>query len=273
MIIDGKALAEEIREELREAYTTLERPARVRVFAFAEDEITKQYIGIKERVGAKLGVEVVLTRLSESTTTEDLVLAIKESDADGIVVQLPLPRHIDLEAVRDAIPFSRDIDCIGMDAYAMFQAGTSPILPPVISACEEILLRGGIDVLGKSVVIVGYGRLVGQPATVWFKRRGAEVVIADKDTKDVGILTRDADIIVLGAGVPNLLTPDMIKEGVVILDAGASEAGGKVVGDADPACAEKASLFTPVPGGIGPVAIAMLFRNLYILATDIGDSH
>jgi methylenetetrahydrofolate dehydrogenase (NADP+) / methenyltetrahydrofolate cyclohydrolase len=270
MNINGKDIAKGIRETLSLAFATIETPARVIVFVLSEDEATKQYIGIKERTAAALGVQITVERMPEETTTEELVRAITDANflCEGVIVQLPLPKHIDLEAVRAAIPRPLDIDCLGSAAYDDFEAGTGIVMPPVIAAFEHILRTEGVLPEGKRVVIVGHGRLVGMPAAVWFKRQGARVEIADSATVDLSVLTKTADIIALGAGVPHLLTPGMIKEGVVILDAGASEAGGKVVGDADPDCGAKASLFTPVPGGIGPVAIAMLFSNLYTLATD-----
>lgn len=270
MRIDGKEIAKGVRDTLALAFATLETPARVTVFVLSEDEATRQYLRIKERTGTTLGAVVSIRRLSESTTTQELIGHIRDAAkaSEGIIVQLPLPGHIDTEAVRDALPRSEDIDCLGTAAYGDFEAGTGIIVPPVIAAFKHVLRLNGVKLEGKTVVIVGRGRLVGQPAAVWFERQGALVETADSGTTDLSLLTKDAEVIVLGAGVPGILTPSMIKEGVVILDAGASEAGGKVVGDADPVCETKASLFTPVPGGIGPVAIAMLFSNLYTLATD-----
>ena len=226
-------------------------------------------------------MRVTAERLPEETTTEELAQALDDATAscEGMVVQLPLPSHIDVEAVRDALPKTHDIDCLGTAAFDDFAAGTGIVVPPVIAAFEHILLINGVALEGKKAVVVGRGRLVGAPAALWLARKGASVEACDEHTKDISAHTKDADIIVLGAGAPGLLTPQMIKEGVIILDAGASalpvpgrprESGGKVVGDADPACEKKAALFTPVPGGIGPVAITMLFSNLYTLATDRG---
>ncbi len=270
MKIDGKQIAADIRDTIKQAIATLETPPKVVVFALSEDDVTRQYTGIKERVGKELGVDVVLERLPESTTTHELVRYIEDTEVlcQGIIVQLPLPGSIDIEEVRAAIPREKDIDCLGTAAYDDFVAGTGLVMPPVIAACKEILWYHGVSVEGKRAVVIGRGRLVGAPAVVWLERQGAHVDVCDEHTSDLASYTKDADIIVLGAGHPGLLTSLMIKEGVVILDAGASEAGGKVVGDALPACEDKASLFTPVPGGIGPVAIAMLFSNLYTLATD-----
>ncbi|MEK7579460.1 MAG: bifunctional 5,10-methylenetetrahydrofolate dehydrogenase/5,10-methenyltetrahydrofolate cyclohydrolase [Patescibacteria group bacterium] len=270
MKVDGILIAREIRVSLTPLFTLLPKRARISVLVLSEDEATRQYIGIKERVGTALGIKVSIVRVPPTITTNDLVLKITEkaSQGDGIIVQLPLPVHVDTEKIRNAIPKEKDIDCLGTDAYAEFETGQGKILPPVVGAFGHILHTHDVSVVGKNVVVVGHGRLVGQPATVWFKQQGAEVIVCDENTKDISEYTQKADIIVLGAGHPGLLKSDMIKSGVVILDAGTSESGGKVIGDADPHCEEKAALITPVPGGIGPVAIAILYKNLYTLITD-----
>jgi methylenetetrahydrofolate dehydrogenase (NADP+)/methenyltetrahydrofolate cyclohydrolase len=149
-------------------------------------------------------------------------------------------------------------------AYAEFEKGHWPAIPPVPAALAYILKESGVDVRGKHIVSLGRGRLVGRPAAILFQHLGATVELLGRDA-DIAAHTRDADIIILGAGVPGVLKPDMVKEGVAIVDAGTSELGGKVVGDADPAVAEKASIFTPVPGGVGPVAIAEIYKNLFAL--------
>src|SRR6185295_12556323 len=157
----------------------------------------------------------------------------------------------------------KDVDILSDKAFEAFAAGKLSAVPPVPAAMHYVLQRNNISVKAKSVVLVGAGRLVGKPAGVLFARLGAHVTMLIKG--DSLEPTKTADILILGTGVPALITPDMIKEGVVILDGGASESAGKVVGDADPACALKASLFTPVPGGIGPIAVVEIFANLLLL--------
>ncbi len=153
-----------------------------------------------------------------------------------------------------AVPPSHDIDVLN--------PLTTTVLSPVVGAIKEILKLHEVPVFEKHVVVVGSGKLVGRPVAAWFMEQGSSVSIVTRDTSDIVFYTKNADIIVLGAGSPRMLTPDMIKEGVVILDAGTSEDGGVLAGDADPACAEKASLFTPVPGGVGPITVAVLLRNV-----------
>ncbi len=267
---NGVHIAQTIRASLSEAFASLPRPVALTVLSLSNDSVTEQYTRIKEKMGKDLGVSVSLPQIPHGITTDDFIARIHEeaNQSDGIIVQLPLPSHIDAEKVRDAIPKEKDVDCLGTDAYRAFEEGESAILPPVVGAFEYILRTANISVAGKKVVVVGHGRLVGAPAAAWFKQSGADVIVCDEHTEDVKEHTQKADIVVLGAGVPGLLKPDMIKEGVVILDAGTSESGGIVVGDADPACADKASLMTPVPGGIGPITIAMLYKNLYTLVSD-----
>ena len=177
-------------------------------------------------------------------------------------MQLALPEHIDTKAILDAVPVEKDIDVLSSKSRERFEKGELDITPPVVGAIKEIVEREQVEFGGKNVVVVGKGSLVGGPAALWFKNKGANVTVVDQDTNNITEVTQNADIIVSGAGVPGLITPDMIKEGMVLLDAGTSEQGGKLKGDADPACAEKASIFTPVPGGIGPITIATLLQNL-----------
>jgi methylenetetrahydrofolate dehydrogenase (NADP+)/methenyltetrahydrofolate cyclohydrolase len=262
MIIDGKKLAEKRREELRREREKLGALSLGVVIAVS-DTVTQSYIGIKKKAAEALGIDVVEYRLSGGTTADAIVAVEKASVHDGIITQLPMP-GIDIDAVRNAIPLERDVDVLGDAALKRFAEGRFPPTPPVPAAMQYVLSRNAVSLKGKKVAIVGYGRLVGRPAATLFKHLGASVSISDKGD-DIAGATKVADIIALGTGVAGILTPDMIKEGAIILDAGASEANGKVVGDADPKCAEKASLFTPVPGGLGPVAVVEIFANLIAL--------
>jgi len=167
---------------------------------------------------------------------------------------------MEAEALLSAILKELDIDNIN------YEGEETDILPPVVGAIAEIAQRHDVDFAGKNVVVIGRGRLVGKPATLWAKSQGAVVTVIDKDTEDADSIMREADIIISGAGVPSLITPDKIKDGVIIFDAGTSEEGGELKGDADQACASKCSLFTPVPGGVGPITIAILLRNLVTLS-------
>ncbi|MFZ2555890.1 MAG: bifunctional 5,10-methylenetetrahydrofolate dehydrogenase/5,10-methenyltetrahydrofolate cyclohydrolase [Minisyncoccia bacterium] len=252
MIIDGKVIAEEVYANLRAP-----RSLTLGILVGEVNPVINSFVRIKDKAAQRLGVALMRADLQPGATTDDAIralLALAEK-SDGIIVQLPLPHSIDADAVIAAIPPHKDVD------------GISPlprVRPPVAAAIAEILRYELVPTKGKAVVVVGSGRLVGKPAAALLKEYGAEVLIIEKGDSLAPLL--EADIIISGAGEPGLIRPEHVKDGVVIIDAGTSEIGGKVAGDADPACAEKASVFTPVPGGVGPIAIAMIFKNLVELA-------
>ncbi len=264
MIVNGREIAEEIKKELREKIVELSAASKPRLalVIVGENPTIERFVSAKKKFAADIGVSVSEIRLPSAVSTESAILAVQRvaETAEGIVVQLPLPLSLNAEAVLNAIPAEADVDALSQESARQFEIKSS-VMPPVIGAIQEVLIRHSIFLGGKKVLVVGQGKLVGQPAAIWFKRQGTAVTVCDMGD-DLSALAQDADIIVLGAGVPGLLRPEMIKQGVIILDAGTSEEGGKVVGDADPACAEKAALFTPTPGGIGPITVAMLFKNL-----------
>ncbi len=265
MIIDGKKIAKELKTSFKEEVVALNTVPTLVVAMVGDDPASKQFVGIKKRFAEAVGIPIQLIYLPKETNTKTLTDVIKNLSTDnnvgGIVVQLPLPEHIDTQTVLNAISVKKDVDMLSDSAIEQFNKNESQILPPVTGAFAEILKRENVDIKDKNVVVVGRGALVGKPAAVWLGREGARVEILDKSVDDISVFTRKADILILGAGSPGLITPEIIKEGAIILDAGTSEAAGKLVGDADPACAEKCSIFTPVPGGIGPITVAMIFKN------------
>lgn len=237
MIIDGRKIAEEILVEIGDAL----RGKKLGIVMGTSDAATESFIRIKSKVAARLGVEVVHGEFSELLKS-----------CDGIIVQLPIANSDELLA---QLPGKKDVDAIG----------PSPLVrPPVAGAVAEVLTRNGVTVAGAQAVVVGAGRLVGLPSAALLRELGATVSVITTQHGSLQEL-KSADIVVLGAGNPGFIKPDMLKQGVVLIDAGTSEAGGKLMGDADPACAEVASVFTPVPGGIGPIAVAMIFKNLFEL--------
>ncbi len=260
MIVDGKAIAEQIYEKTRKRVELLGRAPILTIITCAPNFETQKYLALKERRASAVGIDTKILKLDESRTTEDFVTMVKEAVrvSDGIIVQLPLPPHVDTVAVVQSIPSSHDADALNPH--------TQRTLSPVVGSINEILLSHEVESAGKYVTIIGSGRLVGLPASQWFQTQGAYVSVVTRDTTDIAHYTKNADIIVCGAGVPKLLTPDMVKGGVVVLDAGTSEEGGVLMGDATREVAEKAALFTPVPGGIGPITIAVLLRNVVELA-------
>ena len=258
MIIDGRKIAEEVVEVLLKERDSLPHMIRLGVVMSEGDAATESFVRIKERVAGRLQVEVVREILPEDATMNDAIAAVNKmvQETQGVIVQLPLPDAIDTNTVLRALPSSHDVDAVG--------PGRQVVLPPVAEAISEIFARENISAQNKKAVVVGAGRLVGAPAARLLRDMGAEVTVVTQTEGSLSEL-KDADIVVLGAGKSGMVKPSMLKEGVVLIDAGTSEQGGRVMGDADPACAEVASIFTPVPGGVGPIAVAMIFKNLLTL--------
>jgi len=260
MIIDGKSIAQDIYDELTDEIRTTGITPRLGIITCAPNFETQKYLALKKRKAEEVGVHIEVVEFPEMSTTEELIAAVGQLGArtHGVLVQLPLPAHIDTAAVVASVPISHDVDALNPD--------TTETLSPVVGAITEILKVHEVPIFECHVTIIGNGKLVGLPAARWFTEHGAAVSVITKDTEDIAYYTKAADIIVCGAGSPGVLKPDMIKEGVVILDAGTTEDSGELRGDADPLCAEKATLFTPVPGGIGPITVAVLLRNVLTLA-------
>lgn len=266
MIIDGRTLAAEVLARVKTRTEKMAHTPRVVAIVCNETPATKSYLSIKGKRAEDAGCKLEVQRFSEDTSTASLRAAVLSSDADAVIVQLPLPAHVDAQEVCDAIPLTKDADVLSTFARMKFEANESDaIVPPVASALAKILSAGDVDPRGKKAVVVGMGWLVGKPCATGLSQAGADVSHITTNSGDISML-RGADIIVSGIGVPNFIKPGMLKEGVVLIDAGTSESGGTIVGDADPACASKCALFTPVPGGVGPLAVACLFENVVTLA-------
>lgn len=269
MVINGNNIAEEIKDLLREKIVARGKSPVLSIVSAGEEPATRKFIAVKKRFADNVGIPVHEHNYGVSVHTEELINCIAEhaGESDGIIVQLPLLASVEVQGVLDAIPEQHDVDVLSTTAFEKFKAGMFPVLPPVVAAMEEILIRSDVVPQGKKAVVIGAGRLVGAPAALWLRNQGASVDVVDETTQDIPSRIRTADIIVSGAGSPGMVTPDMVREGVVILDAGTSEAEGKLAGDVAPECALKARVFTPVPGGIGPITVAKVFENLLTLTS------
>jgi len=260
MLVDGKAIAEKVLLSLEEERRHIGRPIALGILMSGGDAATESFIKIKSKAAQRLGVEVVRRELDPGATTEDALAALADlsTRVQGVIVQMPLREPIDAEKIIGALSPEQDVDAIGPKPHL--------VMAPVAEAAKEILTESGIDPSGKKAVVVGAGRLVGKPSAEMLAELGAHVAFVTKEAGSLEEL-KDADIAVLGAGNPGFIKPEMLKAGIVLIDAGTTEAGGgRIMGDADPSCANMASVFTPVPGGIGPVAVAMIFRNLLALS-------
>jgi len=258
MLIDGKKIAEEIKTTLKGESAS--RRIRLAIVQVGDDEASKKFIERKVKFAKDIGAETKIYELLQDISTSQLrqkmaeISHIKEND--GVILQLPLPAQIKTQYVLNGIIVSKDVDVLSSRSFGDFSTGRSKILPPVVSAIKIIFEKYNVDIKNKNIVVVGAGKLVGIPVSVWLINQSATVSVLNEFTLDISEFTKKADIIISGAGKPGLIKPDMVKDGVIIIDA------GSLVGDVDPKVAEKASLFTPVPGGIGPLTVAMVFKNL-----------
>ena len=270
MIINGKEIAEKIKSSLREEILASKKKIRLAVLKVGADPVTAKYLEVKRKFAEAVGIDVRMYEVPFDISTNKLREKISEimhiEENSGVIVQLPLPEAINAQYILDAIIPEKDPDMLSAKSWGKFSTGKSKILPPVVGAIKIIFDENKIELKGKSAVVVGAGRLVGKPAALWLMNEGATVSVIDENTQDQNSYTLKADIIISGVGKPRLIQPDMVKEGVIAIDCGTSESSGQVVGDIDPEVAKKSSLFAPVPGGVGPITIAALFKNLFELS-------
>lgn len=259
MRVDGRAVAESVYAELAPQYASLGRSPLLGIVVAGENPVIESFVRTKERAASRLGVAMRRVNLPDTASTEEIVRAGSElaADCDAAIMQLPLPSQASVDAALSAIPNEKDVDALNPSV----SEGDRRVHAPVALAVVEILRRGGVRIDGARTVVVGAGRLVGAPAAWLLRSLGADVSVFSLEEGSIEDL-KEADIVVLGAGNPGFVKPEHLKPGVALVDAGTSELKKKLRGDADPACEEIASLFTPVPGGVGPVAVSMIFRNL-----------
>ena len=266
MIANGKLIAKKMEDELKRKIEKL--PLKKLCFVmFGENLASTQFVGMKVRMAERLGISATVKKFPEVLETNEVCSLIQNISAqgyNGIVVQLPLPEYLDTQKVLNSVPFKLDIDILSDQAKASFVHGDSGKIPPVARAVFEILDFYNTSLKHKNILLVGNGKLVGEPVASMLTRKGNLFHMIDKNSseEEKKLHLKSADIIISGAGSSGLIKPDMVKDGVVLIDAGTSEQAGKLVGDIDPECAQKASLITPVPGGVGPVTVVSLFANL-----------
>ena len=259
MVIDGKAVAESIYQDLAPKFKTLNRSVKLGIVIVGGNPVIASFVRIKERSALRLGIEMPRKDLPESAGEKEIIEAVRElnENADAVIVQLPLPKGANINNILAAVPNDKDVDALNPDIPEEKRL----VHAPVALAAVEILERSDVQIKGARAVVVGAGRLVGAPSAWLLRKLGANVSVFSLEEGSINDL-KDADIIVSGAGNPGFIKPEHIKDGVALIDGGTSELKKRIAGDADPACAEKTSVFTPVPGGVGPVAVAMIFRNL-----------
>jgi len=267
MVIDGKQLASEIIEELKKEREAILKKIRLAVVLVGDNPASLSFIKQKEKIAQELNIDFRLYQYPETIKTKELRKKVSEicrvTFNRGVVVQLPLPASINSQVVLNAILTLKDPDILSEKNLGGFYVNRLIVLPPVVGAIKFLLKKYQIPIEGKIVLLIGRGQLVGKPAALWFINQRATVIVANSKTQNLQDLIKMADIIVSSAGVPNLITGEMVKQGVVIFDSAVVSEAGKLKGDSDfDSLQDKAALLTPVPGGLGPLTVAFLFKNL-----------
>jgi len=280
-ILDGKKISNDIKDEITEAVAQMktngEKTPHLAAVIVGEDGASLTYVGSKVRACARVGFESTLVQLPAEITETDLLAKIQELNADdeidGFIVQLPLPSHIDTQKVLLAVDPKKDVDGFHPENFGKLALDMETFIPATPYGIMELLRRYDINTSGKHTVVIGRSHIVGRPISILMSRKGepgdSTVTLTHSRTKDLASFTKNADIVISALGVPNFLTADMVKEGAVIIDVGITRVpdntttkGYVITGDVDyEAVREKASYITPVPGGVGPMTIAMLLQN------------
>lgn len=269
-IIDGKKIAAETRAEI--AAAVVEQKAAgvtpgLAVIIVGENPASQVYVRNKHKACGEVGMYSEVIEMPGDTTEETLLAKIAElnedTKIDGILVQLPLPKHIDEEKVINAIRPDKDVDAFHPVNTGKIMIGNPDFLPCTPAGVMVMLKKTGIDITGKNCVVVGRSNIVGKPMAMLLLGANGTVTVCHSKTKDLAAVTREADILVVAIGRADFITGDMVKEGAVVIDVGMNRrADGKLTGDVDFAsAAERASYITPVPGGVGPMTITMLLQN------------
>ena len=283
-ILDGKKISNEIKEEIAADVAAMkergEKVPHLAAVLVGTDGASLTYVGSKVRSCERIGFESTLKHLPEETTEDELLGLVDElnrdDDIDGYIVQLPLPKHIDEEKILMAVDPDKDVDGFHPANFGKMALDMDTFISATPFGIMELLKRYDVDTQGKHAVVIGRSHIVGRPISILLSRKGnpgnATVTLCHSRTKDIKSLTLQADIIVSALGVPGFLTADMVKVGAVIIDVGITrvpdesrERGYYITGDVDyEAVSQKASYITPVPGGVGPMTIAMLLKNTLI---------
>lgn len=264
-------LSQKLMGVLQKEVSVAAKPLRLAIVVVGEDPVVQKFIAQKKRAAEYVGISVRIYPFPATITTNELrkklAEIVHEKRNTGVIVQLPLPPHINAQYILNAVPPEKDVDMLSARSLGNFVTGKDLIIPPVVGAVRAFFAEYEIDYKNKYIVVIGAGTLVGKPVALWLLQEKATFSVIRSTTETPQKFLLDADIIISGIGQPKYITADMIKKDVVIIDAGTSESEGKLSGDADfESVAAKAAFITPVPGGVGPVTVAILFQNLLALS-------
>ncbi len=269
IILDGKTLAEKESSKLKEEFQKFKRDITLAIIRVGRDSVSERFIAHKKKIAATIGVRVLERAFDEKILGKKLRSEIgaiaRKKNIDGVIVQLPLPVHINTQDILNAVIPEKDTDCLSARSVGNFVVGKTKLIPPVVGAISDLAKEYSIDFRGKKIVVIGAGRLVGRPVASWFLRQNIGCMVITEETPNPEKILQHADIIITGVG-KKIIDSSMIKDGVVIFDAGTSESKGVLHGDVDfESVSKKAFAITPVPGGIGPLTVIWIFKNLLAL--------
>lgn len=269
-LLDGKAIGKVLREEVKQEVSVLKEKGinpKLDVILVGDDPASVVYAKSKQKACENQGISYELHVFPEDST-EDSVVELIESlnsnpDVHGIMVELPLPKHMSKERIMSSVRPDKDVDGVHPINRGYILSGEEGLFPATPISCIELMLRSGVEISGKHVVIVGRGETVGKPLVFLILKHNATVTICHSRTPDLGYHTRQADIVIAAVGKAKLVTKDMVKPGAIVVDAGINEIEGGICGDVDfDEVKEVASLISPVPGGVGSLTTALIMKNV-----------
>ncbi len=270
-IINGREIRNKILETLKSQIEALPVKPIFSDILVGHDSASMQYVRMKEKTATDIGIEFLKAQFDELITTDELLTEIDKLNATermcGLIVQLPLPSHIDTKKVLDRINPKIDVDATGEVNTKKFYDGNPDFIFPTAQAVMEIINSIGVNLKDKNFVILGKGDLVGKPVYKMLTNIGVTPLVVDRSTEDIGSVTRNADVVICATGRGGLIDKTMIKKGAIIIDAGTSESYGSIIGDLNTEGIEEVvSILSPVPGGVGPVTVGCLMKNIVLSA-------
>lgn len=267
-IMDGKNLSNIIKDDLRKEISMYVQTPILAVITIGDDEASKVYVNNKRKSCEQVGISFMhfdyLSEVKESVVINKIKELNKDVSVNGIIVQLPIPDNFNVEKIINTIDVSKDVDGLTNESKIRRMNNKSSLIPCTTKGILELLDYYKINMESKRVVVVGRSELVGTPTYQECLKRNATVTICHSKTKDLGSITKEADILIVATGHKYLIDKNMIKEGCVIIDVGISRDNGKLYGDVNPNVSDKCSYLTPVPGGVGPMTVVMLLKNTFI---------
>lgn len=265
-ILDGRIIAEKIKKRLKAQVVKMKQKPGLAVVYIGNDPVSLAYIRKKQEAARQIGVDFFFHKLAEKSSSKKTIALIgklnKQENVNGIIVQLPLPKHLSKKEIIDAIALKKDVDVLNSKARKSLESGRPQFAPPPARAVLELVHSAKRSVKNSTVVVVGRGMLVGEPVAELLKNQAKRLIVCDQETQNLSAETKKADILISATGKPNLIESSMVKKRAVVIDAGTARYKGKIVGDVDfKNVAPKTSYITPVPGGVGPITVVMLLAN------------